>query len=149
MWLEEIMERVIISALRQCFLQLDYRGLGCFSEYSSRSDSGLQPCVVELPSNILMLTAYRAGANGNWSMYRGLATANPMEYRGLKLHSRTDMLILDVTYRRIRTLSFTVWRGEVSYINIRQVTVVSENYGDSNHLTNIRELQDQTPDTSK
>lgn len=72
-----------------------------------------------------------------------------MEYRGLKLHSRTDMLILDVTYRRIRTLSFTVWRGEISYINTRQVTVVSENYGDSNHLTNIRELQDQTPDTSK
>jgi hypothetical protein len=114
MWREEIMERVIISALRQCFLQLDYRGLGCFSEYSSRSASGLQPCVVELPSNFLMLTGYRAGASGNWFMYRGLGTANPMKYRRLKLHSRTDMLILDVIYRRIRTLSFTVWRGEFS-----------------------------------
>lgn len=64
MWLEKIMERAVISPLCQCFLQVDYRGLGCFSEYSSRSASGLQPCVVELPSKFLMLTGYRAGASG-------------------------------------------------------------------------------------
>lgn len=114
MWLEEIMGRVIISALRQCFLQLDYRGLGCVSKYSSRSASGLQPCVVKLPSNFLMLTVHLAGASGNWSIYRGLVTPKTMKYRRPKLHSRTDMLILDVIYGRIRTLPFTVWRGEFS-----------------------------------
>lgn len=31
-----------------------------------------------------MFTGYRAGASGDWSIYRGLATANPMEYRHLE-----------------------------------------------------------------
>jgi hypothetical protein len=106
--LKETVERVTISALRHCLLQLEYRDLGCFPEYSSRSVSDLQPCVVEFASNTTFLAGHHAGASGDWSRHRGLATANPMEYRHLGLHSCTDMLILRMICCRTRSLYITV-----------------------------------------
>jgi len=106
--LKETVERVTISALRHCLLKSEYRDLGCFAEYSSRSVSDLQPCIVGLSSNFLMLTGYRAGASGDWSRHRGLATANPIEYRHLRLHSCTNMLISRMICCRIRSLYITV-----------------------------------------